>query len=411
MRILTYPHDLGIGGSQLNAIEVASGLQSLGHDSIIFGRSGPLVDRVQELGLEFIEAPRPRRRPSPAVVRALADLVTERSIDVLHGYEWPPILEVLAAARLSGSRAVPVGTVMSMAVAPFIPMTLQLIVGTQQIADVERGKGRSRVKAIDPPVDLSYNNLSAVAGVAEFRAAHGLSADRLTVVCVTRLAEQLKLEGILTAIEVVERLGNHLPVQLVIVGDGPARDVVASAARAANARCQNVILTGEMVDPRPAYAAADVAIGMGGSALRAMAFQTPLVVQGENGFWRLLTPDTVEQFKWTGWYGYGKSAASGAAELQEILAPVLADPALRRRLGEYSLEVVRQGYSLERAAFLHEEVLAEAAGHRVAPGPVELGRAAGMFLHYKLRSRVRRALGRGQTDDFNANPVAKLVPG
>ena len=181
-----------------------------------------------------------------------------------------------------------------MSVAPFIPKTLELIVGTQQIAQVERGKGRTRVSAIDPSVDLSYNDVSGVAGIAEFRATYGVSAEKLTIVCVTRLAEQLKLEGILTAIEVVRHLAHDLPVQLVIVGDGPARDVVARAAAVANARDRNVILTGEMPDPRPAYAAADVALGMGGSALRAMAYEKPLVVQGENGFWKLLTPETVD---------------------------------------------------------------------------------------------------------------------
>ena len=408
MRILTYPHDLGIGGSQLNAIEIASALRSAGHESIVFGRPGPLVDRIRELGLEFIESPTPRRRPSPAVVSALADLVARRSVDILHGYEWPPILEVLAAARLRGSRAVPVGTVMSMSVAPFIPKTLELIVGTHQIAQVERGKGRTWVSAIDPPVDLSYNDAAAVAGVAEFRAAYGVSADKLTIVCVTRLAEQLKLEGILTAIEVVRHLANGIPVQLVIVGDGPARDVVARAAAVANARNRSVILTGEMTDPRPAYAAADVALGMGGSALRAMAFEKPLVVQGENGFWRLLTPETVDHFRWAGWYGYGRSAASGATVLHEILSDILVDAALRQRLGEYSLEVVRQGHALDRAASLHMEVYAKAVERSGYPGRVELARSAGVFINYKVRARLRRALGRAQVDDFNANPAAKI---
>ena len=47
---------------------------------------------------------------------------------------------------------------------------------------------------------------------------------------------------------------------------------------------QVVLLTGEIADPRPAYAAADVVVGQGGSALRGMAFGKPLVVVGEGRF-------------------------------------------------------------------------------------------------------------------------------
>ena len=86
-----------------------------------------------------------------------------------------------------------------------------------------------------------------------------------------------------------------------------------------------VLLAGELRDPRAAYAAADVCLGMGGSALRAMAFAKPLVVQGEGGFWELLTPDTVDRFLWTGWYGVGDDPARGAAVLADILRPLLAE--------------------------------------------------------------------------------------
>ena len=52
---------------------------------------------------------------------------------------------------------------------------------------------------------------------------------------------------------------------------------------------QVVLLTGEIADPRSAYAAADVVVGQGGSALRGMAFGKPLIVVGEEGFSELLT--------------------------------------------------------------------------------------------------------------------------
>ncbi len=77
-------------------------------------------------------------------------------------------------------------------------------------------------------------------------------------------------------------------------------------------------MTGQMTDPRDAYAAADIMLGMGGSALRAMAFAKPLVVQGERGYWRLLTPESLDFFLDKGWYWLG-DGSDGAPLLEQIL--------------------------------------------------------------------------------------------
>jgi len=101
VKILVYPHDMNMGGSQLNAIELAGAVRDLGHEVGIVGHPGSLEARVAELGLEFIALPAPGRRPSPTMVRALRSLMSERGIDVIHGYEWPPALEGMAASRWS----------------------------------------------------------------------------------------------------------------------------------------------------------------------------------------------------------------------------------------------------------------------------------------------------------------------
>jgi L-malate glycosyltransferase len=413
MRIVVYPHRLAIGGSQINAVELAGGVAALGHEVIVFGQPGPLAERVTAMGLEYVPAPRPRGRPSPKVMRALGRLVDERAVQLVHGYEWTTALEAYWGPR--ATRGVPaMATVMSMAVAPFLPRDMPLVVGTEQIAEHERRTGREAVEVIEPPVDLAHNASDAV-DAAAFRRAHGLDPDALTVVCVSRLSPDLKLEGLLAAAEVAGALAATTRMQLVIAGDGPSRREVSAAADRANASAgvRAVVLTGEMRDPRGAYAAADVCLGMGGSALRAMAFGRPLVVQGERGFWEALTPDTASRFLWTGWYGVGEGREHGPARLERILRGLLQDPGRRATLGAYARELVEQRFSLEAAAKrqleLYERAVAEAPIRRrswIAAG----GSSASKLMAYRMKSRLDQVLGRLSADDFNAKAVAGLAP-
>jgi len=407
VRILVYPHDLNMGGSQTNAVELAGAVRDLGHECVVFGRPGVLSQRIAELGLEFIESPLPGRRPSVAVIRDLRRTVREREFDIVHGYEWPPGLEAYAAAAgLQGATAV--CTVMSMAVAPFLPRSMPLIVGTQQIAAHEMSLGRTRVEVLEPPVDLSHNQTPPASVLASFRRRWGLDG-RPLVVCVSRLADEMKSEGILTAIEVVGSLAEDLPCQLMIVGDGPAREVIRRAAERVNLRTgsSSVILTGELMDPRPAYGVADVALGMGGSALRSLAFATPLVVQGESGYFSTLGPETVSQFRWQGWYGVGNGSDQGQRVLELELRRLLSDASLRRRLGEFGRGVVAD-FALTTAAERQVGIYREALANRSRAGADLVAAAhSGIGLAgYKVRRKVARVQGASRSDDFNTNPVA-----
>lgn len=404
MKILVYPHDMNMGGSQLNAIELAGAVRDLGHEVGIVGHPGSLEARVAELGLEFIALPAPGRRPSPTMVRALRSLMSERGIDVIHGYEWPPALEGMAACR--GIRARCAATVLSMSVAPFIPRTMPLMVGTEQIADAERRFGRGHVSLMEPPVDTVLNQPEVVDQPQVEALRFEVDVQALKIVMVNRLAHEMKLEGILCAIEVVGSLDNEIRAQLIIVGDGPAREEVARAADEANLRAgsQRVILTGELEDPRWAYQIADITLGMGGSALRAMAFAKPLIVQGEQGFWQTLTPRSQDQFLWHGWYGHGGGAQHGAENLRDQLLPLLGSSERRAELGRFAHELLNRRFSLRGAAQRQVEFYEQVLATRLTSGQwaAELPLAALRFARYKAGRLIARLRGTWSADDFNA---------
>ncbi|AIY03614.1 glycosyl transferase family protein [Arthrobacter sp. PAMC 25486] len=410
MKILVYPHDMAIGGSQLNAIELAAAVQNLGHEVVVYGQHGPLVEKIRALGLEFLQSPAVHRRPTPGIVADLRRTVKKHGIDVVHAYEWPPALEA-ALACAGRSRAVVSATVMSMSVAPFIPANMPLLVGTAQIAAAEREFGRESVGLLEPPVDTELNDPALDFETAAFLARMGAEEGLFTISIVSRLAHEMKLEGILCAIAAVEGMNKKAAVQLVIAGDGPARAEVATHVAASNKAMgvQRIFLAGELDDPRPAYACADASIGMGGSALRAMAFGLPLVVQGEDGFWELLDEDTVQTFLWQGWYGVGAGTDGAQEKLMAILERLMAEPQLRAHLGRFARSLVLKRFSLEGAAvrqlaFYQSAFDSASTGRR--PELRHAARAAGRFLRYSGEQFWAKLARRYASDDFNATPVA-----
>ncbi|WP_197288257.1 glycosyltransferase family 4 protein [Nocardia sp. NRRL S-836] len=383
-----------LGGSQLNAVQLAAAVRDRGHEVLVLSEPGELVPLVAELGLEHVEIPLRRKRPDRRVVSEVNRLVRTRGIDVVHGYEWPPAFEALYGTGIRRAAA-PIATVMSMSVVPFFPRSIPLIVGTEQIRREAVAAGHHRVTLLEPPVDTDGDHPGVPAD--GFRAAHGLTGAPL-IVAVSRLVADLKLPGLLAACDAMAQLGEG--TQLAIVGDGPARAEITERAEQANARAgrRAVVLTGQLADPRPAYAAADITIGMGGSALRALSFGKPLVVLGLDGFSELLTRESLPQFLTSGWWGFG---GDGVPSLTASLRRLVESPRLRAELGEFGRELVVGRFSLRRAAELQEQEY-EIAARTSGTALLDVVRSTGGLASYKVRRKLARLRGRAAVDDANA---------
>ncbi|MBB5537930.1 glycosyltransferase family 4 protein [Rhizobium giardinii] len=354
MRLLVYPHDLSIGGSQINAIDLAAGAAAAGHEVIVYGIPGPLVDYIAERGLRFIPARPLHYRPAPSRIAQIATIALRNRIDLVHTYEWPSCLDAYYGASLFLN--VPLlCTVLSMDVMPYVPASVPLIMGTADLGAQARKVQRSDVWVLEPPIDVDYDN-PRIDGSA-FRSRLGVSADDFLVVSVSRLALDLKLDALVRALDAVDMLAGQYPLKLVLVGDGPAREALASRAKAVNLRHGRdvVLLPGAEMDPRPAYAAADLVVGMGSSALRALAIGRPLIVQGEKAFSEIFEPTTYDLFLKQGFYGLS-DASAGSHRLARQIEELLLDPARRSRLGSYGRQVVAERFSLKRAIDLQLDI-------------------------------------------------------
>lgn len=398
MRLLVYPHDLSIGGSQINAIDLAAGVADVGHDVVLYGIPGPLVDYIEERGLRFLPARRLRYRPAPSRIAQLASIALRNRLDIIHVYEWPPCLDAYYGAGFI--LGVPIlCTVLGMTVMPYVPASLPLIMGTADLGQEARSVQRRDVWVLEPPIDVARDH-PGIDG-SKFRCAHGVANGQLLVVSVSRLAVDLKLDALVRAIDAADLLAGRYPLRLVLVGDGPARNALLNRAKAVNLRWGREVVTlpGSDLDPRPAYAAADVVVGMGSSALRGLAMGRPVVVQGEDAFSEVFEPATLGLFLRQGFYGVA-DGAPGASRLADQLDGLLADSSRREALGRFGRRVVTKRFSLERAVRvqidIYEQVLRNPPARHIPDALRSAGRALMLEMANHNPRRKREGLAREQ---------------
>lgn len=404
MRLLVILTHLELGGSQLNALDLAVAARDHGHEVVVFGpvyedQPGPVAEMVRAAGMPLVLVSHPDIRPGLiparwALARALSRVVTQERIQLIHAYEFPLILDSFYGPHLR--LGVPlVCTVYGQFVPWWLPRYPPLIVATHEHADLAAPLRTQPPAVIEPPVNTDANAPGLVDGAA-FRRAYGLGTD-IVVGIVSRLEPLLKADGVELAIAAMRFLGDSR-IRLVVTGHGPSAGAFKASAERVNAALgrRAVIMTGPLVDPRPAYEASDIALGMGGSALRAMAFGKPLIVLGLQGFAKPLLPSTAKDFLSGGFYGTGSGDPDPRALAAEIRE--LADrPQMRAELGAFGRELVWDRFSLKAASVKLEDVYTTAVTQTYPR-------------YQRVREAVRTAAGRTCSEAIPEAVKARLRP-
>jgi L-malate glycosyltransferase len=370
MKILMFLHHLVLGGTTVNAVELAAALQRWhGHEVVLFSTPGPLSPVAAAHGVRLIDAPVATHHPSRPRMQALRAAYLREQPNLVHAWEpW-------ACMDAYGALHVPLGvpmlvTDMQMHITPGMPKSLPITFGTPGLVAKARAAGHQRVSLLLPPVDLHINRPGAVDDSA-FKQRWHVRPHDITVVTVSRLENTLKGESLQRTIAAIGTLGAALPhLRLLLVGDGRARSALQAQANSVNQALGRdaVVLTGAMQDPRAAYSAASLVIGMGSSALRGMAFAKPTIVVGEQAFCDTFDPQHADHFERDGLYGLGAGASDNSALEQQLLALSQA-PATWQALGQASRDWVQARFGLDTVAqALHEQYVDAVLAQQLAPG-------------------------------------------
>lgn len=400
MKLILFLHELALGGTSVNAIELAVSLRdTLNYEIVLFAPPGPMLPKVEAAGLRYVAAPEARMHPSVPRIRALRALVRCERPDLVYVWETWALLDAFYGVHLS-MRVPILLTDMQMFVVRLLPRSVPTTFGTMELVEIARRAGIREVGLLVPSVDLESNRIESH-DVSSVRRSLGIHPDEILLVVVSRLAHIMKAESLRLAIDAAETMGRHSPIRLLIVGDGPARPELEARAARVNQKLNReaVLLSGAWLDPRPAYAAADIVIGMGSSALRGMAYGKPVVIVGEAGFAKTLTPESTDYFHYHGFFGTGRGDVDAEC-LSDELVPLIGSATLRQALGAYSVQYVQQYYSLDVVSAQLGEMCEDAVRFR----PTMMARFWDSMRTGSIYLRERRFLWRAP-----ARPVTPLV--
>jgi L-malate glycosyltransferase len=392
MKAVVTIDNLVLGGGVITAIELAAAVRDqCGWDIAIHAAPAPLEALIRDRGLRLLPAPENPSMVSTRNIRALRAVCRAEQPDLVHAWGPKPVFTAFVAAYLA-ERIPTLGSICEMFVPPQLPPAIPISFVTRDL--VRRARTRGGISFLqEPPINFAQDDPTCVDAGA-FRAEHGLDDSRLQLVIVTRLDYTMKREGVLRSVDAVRRLGSRLPVDLVVVGDGDARDDIEAAAATANADLgrEAVRLLGAMGDPRGAYAAADVVIGMGTSAVRGMAFNKPVIVVGEDGYSETFRPETSEALGDSGFYGFGNGDPDNA-ELCRRIEELVTNDAMRHSLGESSRALVVARFDLDVIGGALGEWYDKVVATPVDRSPAVLARAS-TAAAIKIYHQTRHLAGR-----------------
>ncbi|MFC8450482.1 glycosyltransferase [Kitasatospora sp. NPDC057223] len=370
------------GGVARVLVDLVRGQQEAGHRVLVAcPRGGRLADGAAAAGALVQDWPA-RRSPGPATaaeVWRLRRIVRGAAPDVLHLHSAKAGL----AGRLAVRGAVPTvfqphAWSFAAVEGPVAAATLRweryaarwaarvLCVSDQERQDGEAAGVRAAWAVVPNGVDTAHY------APAERRAARmslGLDLEAPLAVCVGRLCRQKGQDVLLAAWpEVLRRVP---AARLALVGGGPDEAVIASTVRELAAP-SGVRLAGDVPDPRPWLAAADLVVlpsrweGMALAPLEAMASGRPVLLTDVPGARECLPPQ--ERVR-------GVVPAGDPAALAVGMARALADPIECERRGSVARDHLERCHDVRAVVEQVDELYRTVV--RTGRAPAAAGRGDG----------------------------------
>jgi glycosyltransferase involved in cell wall biosynthesis len=368
--------DLGNGGAQKQLIELVAGLGRPEFDVVVINLFAQYTsDRLKQLGVRIVDLEYRGRRDVTKVFRINRIIAGEKP-DILHCVLTSANFYGLLASigtgvpvRIAGERSL--GTRFEGIRRAAYPKILSL--ADAIVTNSRRNKEwmEQTYKRAPETVQVIHNGCklpaaSPAAVLEEKRRALGIGADEFVIATVTHLTPEKDVECLVRA--AARLAARRLAFRLVVAGEGPRVGSVREMIAASKLESR-VLLTGHVPHPEAlviaqscdAFALTSKFEGMPNALMEAMAFARPCVASNVGGI-----PELVDH----GVTGLRFESGDDSA-LADHLAELMADPELRRRLGQNAQARIAAEFSMEQMVRQHEELYRSLAGRPASGGRIE----------------------------------------
>lgn len=336
----------GWRGGERQALWLASGLQRIGHRSLVAARPGnPLATRAAEQGLTVVPCA-PASEADPLAAYMLRRTILAEKVDIVHAHTAHAVAlaslsVLLTPAKMVLTRRVDFPLRRNLGTLWKYSRADGIIAISRAVADVlvKSGIDRSKIDVVPSGVDL---NRAIQPASRDLLAALGIPNDAPFVILVAALVPHKDPVTFVRAVGVARK---EIPsLHALIVGDGPMRDAVERAV-AEGGLNDAVHFAGFREDADALIAAADIVAlsskeeGLGTVLMDALALGRPVAATAAGGIPEIICNGEC-----------GLLAPIGAAEaLGAAFVRILRDPALAAQLVTGGRVQARQ-FSIERTA-------------------------------------------------------------
>lgn len=361
LTVLQVIPDLGAGGAERSAVEVATAVVEAGGRAIVATTGGRLVAELEAAGGEFAPMPVNTKNPLKGIVNGwrLAVLARREDVDLFHVRSRAPAFSVWLASFLTGIPWIATYHGIYKAKSPIKRwynavmtrgrLTIANSAYTRDHLLAEHRLDPDKVVTINRGVDLDRFDVSKVtpARVDALRKSWGVAKNdsRVKILLAGRLT---RIKGQLPLVQAAARLASEgrRDFLILLVGDDQGRSAYRAEVEAAvrSARLEEAVkVLGHCSDMPAAYLVADIVAvpsvvpeSFGRTAVEPQAMGRPVIASDLGGMTKTVVPGQ------TGWRA---KAGDVEAWARTLAAALDAGPRRRAAMGKAGQARVRSLYS------------------------------------------------------------------
>jgi len=373
------------GGAELGCLQVSEALVAAGHRALVTSEGGRMVEALEAVGATHITLPLASKNPLRmwANGRALAGIIRDEAVDIIHARSRAPAWSALYAARSTGTAFVTTYHSEYSENGPLKRLYNSVMARSDKVIAVSQhmagliarryGTDAGRIAVIPRAIDPKRFDPAVVTAdrLARVREAVGVAQGERIVLLAGRITRR-KAQGDLIAAAGMLKERGITDFTCVLAGEVEKPDYRAELETLATRYgiADRIRFPGNVADMPALYLAADVSLNISSAeglprvALESQAMGTPVIVSDTGpGREVALTPPDVPLEAATGL----RVPAGDPKALAERLAEFLSWPeGVRKAMGARGSQHVRSRYTLARLTAGTLAVYAEVLAAREA---------------------------------------------